>query len=155
MGVIFEHGEMMEVKLYIIIWYRVVVEDGRDVWVDSGESTLPVADWGSRRAGFDYFRWGSSESHRGIRSCSDGDATIFFKDQSISFAAQIHQKANFYFFFIIGFVFKVIIFIHSQVLLHTSDPGRDSRRLPSFLGEICGEGYPILWSPCSSISWQP
>lgn len=37
------------------MWFRVVVEDGGDVW-NIGEFTLSVANRRLKRAGFDYFR---------------------------------------------------------------------------------------------------
>lgn len=80
-------GRVFRVKF--IIWYRAVGEAGRVVW-EIGESEVSVADGGPRCFGVHHLRWGSRQSHRGIRSSRI--STRVSKDQSLPFAAQIHQK---------------------------------------------------------------
>lgn len=77
--------------------YRAFGEAWRVMWI-VGESEVSVADGRSRRLGVDYLRWGSRQSHRGVRSSEYeprqsgiiGSSSI--KDPSVSVAAQIRQK---------------------------------------------------------------
>lgn len=80
------------------------------MWLTLCDSSLSVAHRRSRCFGIHHLRRGSGESHRGIRSCCVG--AIVFKDQSLSFAAEIIQQEAFYSFVVVFVkIIKIFIFV--------------------------------------------